>query len=177
MVQVPTEITAIEEAHRRLQERVASIETVLLVIPILLAEILLVLSLFLPFVTTEVSNDEVTVNLIGLIGGLFGGDSAGAADVAFGVAFVLLVIVIVGSIVSLPLLARRGVKARAAGVALIFGILLVLGTLGAWAVTAIGIGGEDPDWIMGPSIALLTAGALLTALLVFLPAYRAIWSD
>lgn len=162
----------------RLKSRIEAIEKILVVIPLVLAEALLVLALFVPFVTAEVSEREETVNLFGLVGGLFGGadgEGADSADVLFGVAFVVLIVAVIAAIFILPLLGG-GRQRRAAAVTLtVITVLLALGTLGAWVVMAMGTG--SGNWMLEPALPLLTAGTAVAALLVFVPAYRSIWVE
>ncbi|HXH33940.1 MAG TPA: hypothetical protein VNJ54_05955 [Plantibacter sp.] len=172
------EVTALEAARRRMEQRVDAIESILISIPMIVIEVLLVLSLLVPFVTSEVDEEAQTVNLLGLLGGLFSSGDDGEIDegaILFGVAFVVLVVVIVGSIFTVPLLARRRVTPRAGATAITFIVLLILGSIGAWTVMAMGLNSEDSPWIMEPALPLLTAATVLAAMIAFLPAYRSIW--
>lgn len=175
-----SEDVANEAARRSLEQRVSALESILLVLPIILIVTLLVLALFLPFVTTEVSDDDETANLFGLIFSLFAPDESGELDrggALFGGAFTVLVIVIIGAILTVPMLARRPLRGRAAVAPLTFAVLLILGTLGAWVVMGMGTNAEYSPWFTEPALPVLTLATTLTALLVFLPAYRNMWTD
>lgn len=166
--------TTTEAGQRALERRVQALEAAVLAFPLIVTEILLVLGLFVPFVTDRVDGEEQTVNLFGLVGGLLGADESGevsSGDVPFGVAFVVLIAVILGSLVTLPSLARSEVSTLSERITLTFVGLLIAGTLGAWMVMAMGLSGNSP-WSMEPALPLLSIGTLLAALLAFLPTYR-----
>lgn len=171
------ESIALEAMRKRLDERISAVESILMTIPVMVIEVLLVLSLFIPFVTDEVDGETQTVNLFGLLFGLFSLGSDGEVDdssVVFGVAFAVLVIVLIGAILTVPILLRRRVTARAGATAITFIILLMLGTLGAWVVMAMGLNADSP-WVLEPALPLLTIAAVLAAMVAFVPAYRSIW--
>lgn len=163
----------------RLEERLAAVEKILVVIPAIVAGIFLVLSLFVPFVTTEVDEEESTVSFFGMVTNLFApmsGEDVDSAGVVFGVAFMLLIAVIICSIVAVAILMRAPLSMRASGFVTVTAVFLVLGTAGAWIVVAMGENAEGL-WITGPALPFLTLGTITTAVLAFLPAYRSIWAD
>ena len=163
----------------RFEQRLAAVEKVLVVVPVIVTEIFLILSLFLPFVTTEVDEEESTVSFFGLVLTLFApgsGEGASSAGIAFGAAFILLVAVVICSIVAVAALARAPLSTRAAGAVTASVVLLVLGTAGAWIVVAWGESAEGL-WITGPALPFLTLGTVTASVLAFLPAYRSIWAD
>ena len=163
----------------RLEERLAAVEKVLVAIPVLVAEIFFVLSLFVPFVTTDVDEEERTASFFGMVLAIFApetGENVQSSDVVFGAAFVLLIAVIICSIVAVATLLRAPVSTRASGFVTVTAVLLVLGTAGAWIVVAMGENAEGL-WITGPALPFLTLGTITAAVLAFLPAYRSIWAD
>lgn len=173
------ESIALEAMRKRLDERVSAIESILMTIPVMVIEVLLVLSLFVPFVTDEVEGETQTVNLFELLFGLFSPGSDGEVDdssVVFGVAFAVLVIVIIGSIFTVPILLSRRVSTRAGVTAITFIVLLILGTLGAWTLMAMGLNADSP-WVLEPALPLLTVATVLAAMVAFVPAYRSIWEQ
>jgi hypothetical protein len=169
----------------RLEERIATLEKIAVLLPVLAAEALLLLSLFLPFVTvTSYSDDDQVANLSQLGLAFFGvmpassaGVSSGDVDavgVLFGVAFLGLFVVMLCSIVGLAFVARGRISTRAARVITTFTVLLAVGTAGAWLVIAIGSTSESP-WLPEAASLTLVAGALLAAVVTFLPSFRSIW--
>jgi hypothetical protein len=163
-----------ESAQRLLAQQVRELRVAVLALPIILIEILLALGLLLPFVTDSVDGEDQTVNLFGLVGGLFAPDEDGEVDsssVVFGVAFVVLVAVITVSMIVVPWLARTELSTAAERVVIVFVALLIAGTLGAWMVMGMGLS-ENSPWDLEIALPILTVGTLIAALLVFLPAYR-----
>jgi hypothetical protein len=171
----------------RLEQRIADLERIAISLPVVAAEALLILSLFLPFVTvTSYSRDDEVVNLWQLGLAFFGVAPASASSegldsgdldavgVLFGVAFLGLLVVLLCSIVGLVVLVRGRVSARAARVLSTIGVLLVIGAAGAWLVIALGSTSESP-WLPEAGSLTLVAGAVLVALVSFLPAFRGIW--
>jgi hypothetical protein len=169
----------------RLEERLATVEKIVVLLPVIAAEALLILSLFLPFVTvTSYNDDDQVVNLSQLGLAFFGvvpasstGLSSGDVDavgVVFGVAFLGLFLVMLCSIVGLAYTARGRISSRAAGVLTTFAVLLTIGTAGAWLVIALGSTSESP-WLPEAASLTLVAGTLLAAVVTFLPSFRSIW--
>jgi hypothetical protein len=168
-----------------LEERMATVEKILVVLPVIAAEALLILSLFLPFVTaTSYSRDDQVINLSQLGLAFFGvapasseGLDSGDIDavgVLFGVAFLGLFLVTLCSIVGLAFVAYGKVSSRAARVLTTFVVLLAVGVAGAWLVIALGSTSESP-WLPETASFTLVAGAILAAVVTFLPAFRSIW--
>lgn len=169
--------TTTEAAQRLLERRVRALEAAVLVFPVIVTELLLVLGLLVPFVTDKVDGEEQTVNLFGLVGGLFAPDESGevsSGDAPFGVAFIVLIVVIIGSLLFLPSLARSDISPLTQRITLTFVVLLIAGTLGAWMVMGMGLSSNSP-WIMEPALPILSVGSVLAALLAFLPVYRGLW--
>lgn len=178
--------TSHDDASRaRLEQRVANLEKIAVSLPVVAAEALLILSLFLPFVTvTSYSRDDQVVNLwqlgltfFGVLPASSAGLSSGDVDavgVLFGIAFLGLLVVLLCSILGLVVVARGRVSARAARALTAIGVLLVLGAAGAWLVIALGSTSESP-WLPEAGSLTLVAGAVLVALVTFLPAFRGIW--
>ncbi|MDQ0643799.1 hypothetical protein [Microbacterium murale] len=163
-----------ENAQRLLAQQVRNLRAAVLTLPVILIEILLALGLFLPFVTDSIDGEDQTVNLFGLVGGLLGPDSEGEVDSAsalFGTAFVVLVVVIIGSMIVVSWLARIELSTVAERVVVVFIVLLIAGTLGAWMVMSIGLSSDSP-WELEIALPILTVGTLLAALFAFLPSYR-----
>jgi hypothetical protein len=167
----------------RLEERLATVEKIVVLLPVIAAEALLILSLFLPFVTvTSYNDDDQVVNLSQLGLAFFGAaSSAGlstgdidAVGALFGVAFLGLFLVVLCSIVGLAYTARGRISTRAARVLTTFAVLLTIGTAGAWLVIALGSTSESP-WLPEAASLTLVAGTLLAAVLTFLPSFRSIW--
>ncbi len=168
-----------------LEERIATVEKILVLLPVIAAEALLILSLFLPFVTaTSYSRDDQVINLsqlgLAFLGvapaasvGLTSGD-IDAVGVSFGVAFMGLFLVMLCSIVGLAFVAHGKVSSRAARVLTTFVVLLVVGVAGAWLVIALSSTSESP-WLPDAASLTLVAGALLAAVVTFLPGFRSIW--
>lgn len=166
-----------DAVQRRLAQRVQALEAAVLVFPVIVTEILLVLGLLVPFVTDTVDGEEQTVNLFGLVGGLLGQDESGevsSGDAPFGIAFIVLIVVIIGSLLFLPALARSDISALTERVTLTFVVLLIAGTLGAWMVMGMGLSSDSP-WTMEPALPILSVGTVLAALLAFLPVYCGVW--
>ena len=163
----------------RLEERLAAVEKILVVIPAIVAGIFLVLSLFVPFATTEVDDEESTESFFGMVMNLFAlkpGEDVGAAGVVFVGALMLLIAAIICSIVAVATLMRAPLSMRASGFVTVTAVFLVLGTAGAWVLVAMGENGEGL-WVTGPALPFLTLGTITTSVLAFLPAYRSIWAD
>lgn len=174
MAQDADRTQAAERAQRLLAQQVRDLRAAVLTLPVILIEILLALALFLPFVTDSVDGEDQTVNLFGLVGGLFGPDSEGEVDsesALFGTAFVVLVAVIIGSMIVVPWLARIELSIVAERVVVVFVVLLIAGTLGAWMVMGMGLSSSSP-WELEIALPILTVGTLLAALFTFLPTYR-----
>jgi hypothetical protein len=180
-----TRTAATDRQQPRLEERLAALERIVVLLPVIAAEALLILSLFLPFVTvTSYSRDDEVVNLSQLGLAFFGvapasseGLDSGDVDavgVLFGVAFLGLFVVMLCSIVGLAFVARGRVPTRAARVITTFVVLLVIGAAGAWLVIALGSSSESP-WLPETASLTLVAGALLAAMVTFLPSFRSIW--
>ena len=168
--------TTTEAAQRVLERRVRALEAAVLVFPVIVIEILLVLGLVVPFVTDTVDGEEQTVNLFGLVGGMFAPDESGEVDsssIPFGIAFIVLIAVVLGSLLVVPSLARGEVSTLRERTTLTFVVLLIAGTLGASMVMGMGLSSDSP-WTMGPALPLLSVGTVLTALLAFLPVYRGV---
>lgn len=173
------------DSRSRLDERIATLERIAVLLPVLAAEALLILSLFLPFVTvTSYSDDDrvVTLSQLGLAffgavpassAGLSSGD-IDAVGVFFGVAFLGLFLVMLCAIVGLAIVARGRVSPRSARVLTTFAVLLAIGTAGAWLVIGLGATSESP-WLPEAGSFTLVAGALLGAVVTFLPSFRSIW--
>ncbi|WP_291053930.1 hypothetical protein [Herbiconiux sp.] len=105
------------------------------------------------------------------------GTSSGDIDAAgalFGVAFLGLFLVMLCSIVGLAIVARGGVSTRSARVLTTFAVLLAVGAAGAWLVIGLGATSESP-WLPEAGSLTLVAGALLGAIVIFLPSFRSIW--
>jgi hypothetical protein len=178
--------TAHDHAPRpRLEERIADLEKIAVGLPVVAAEALLILSLFLPFVTvTSYSRDDEVVSLWQLGLAFFGvapatsegvdGGDVDAVGVLFGVAFLGLLVVLLCSIVGLLVVARGRVSTGGARVLTTLGVLLTIGTAGAWLVIALGATSESP-WLPEAASLTLVAGALLVALVTYTPAFRRIW--
>ena len=179
-----TDTTAHEAAKLlRLTERVTAIEAILRLVPVVLAALFVIPSLFVPFVTFEIDDGEVTPSLLTMPFDSFArasdpdaGSSGAAISVAFGIAFLLLLLVTITTLIAIAPIASGQLSERATGFATIMVVLLVVGTACAWFVVAMGIGSED-QWVLGPGLPLLTAGTLVAALVTLLPAYRSIWAD
>lgn len=176
--------TAAHEAAKLhlLTQRVAAIEAVLRLVPVALAALFIIPSLFLPFVTYEVEDTEVTPSLFSMPFDSFSqasdpdaGSSGAAIGIAFGIAFLVLLLVAITSVIAMAPIAGNGLSGRADGFATLMVALLVVGTVCAWFVVAIGIGSDD-RWVLGPGLPLLTVGALIAALVTLLPVYRSLWS-
>ena len=137
-----------------------------------MAEVALVLSLFIPYYTDANlrSDDPESVNLFFFLTGFSDPDNAIIA-----LAFLLLILAIVGSICTLPILTGERVSTKAGNTVVTFVTLLLLGTAGAWLLIAMTILGEN-ERSMEPAAPLLAVGALLAAMITFLPAYRSIWA-
>jgi hypothetical protein len=167
-----------DETGNRFEERIVALERSVIILPVLAAEALLILSLFLPFVTVTSYNDEDKVaTLPGLGLALFGGEQIGEADATellFVGAFLVLLIVVLCNIVSIAFLTAGPVGSRSAGAITTFAVLLVLGTAGAWLVIALGFSSESP-WLPEASSILLVAGTLLVAAVTLLSSFRSIW--
>jgi hypothetical protein len=54
-------------------------------------------------------------------------------------------------------------------------VLLVAGALGTWVVVGIFSATSEPR-TLGPGLPLLTAGALIAAIVTFTPAVRRVWA-
>lgn len=169
----------------RTDERIANLEKIALILPVVAAEALLISSLFLPFVTvTSYDRDDQAITLSQLGLALFGvapASSAGldtsdldAVGLLFGIAFLGLFVVVLCSVVGLAVAARGRIADRAARVLTTVGVLLVIGAVGAWLVIALGSTSESP-WLPEAGSLTLAAGALLAAMLLFLAPFRAIW--
>lgn len=168
-----------------LESRLANLEKIAISLPTIVAGILLILSLFLPFVrVTPYSQDDELVALWQLGLAFFGvnatsteGFDSGdveAVGLLFGISFLGLLVVVLCSIVGLAVLAHGRVATRAARLLTAVGVLLVVGTAGAWLVIALGATSESP-WLPEAASFTLVAGALLVALVTLLPTYRHIW--
>lgn len=163
-----------EGAQRLLAQQVQELRAAVLTLPIILIEILLALGLFLPLVTDSVGGEDQTVNLFGLVGGLLGPDESGEVDSSstlFGIAFLVLVVIIAGSMITIPWLARKELSVVAERVVIVFVALLIAGTLGAWMSMGIALSARSPSGLE-VALPILTVGTLLAALIAFLPAYR-----
>lgn len=174
----PTESVAAQAARTRLEQRVASIESILITIPMLLLEVALILSLFVPF-ASQTTDDEGTevFNLFFFLGGFADRDDDGdpeAASILFASAFLVLILVIIAAICATPVFRGNRTSARAGATAVTVIIVLILGNIGAWMVMLIGIFADSP-WELGPALPLLSIGTLLAAMIAFSPGYRSIW--
>jgi hypothetical protein len=178
-----TDTTAHEAAKLQgLTQRVAAIEAVLRLVPVVLAALFVIPSLFLPFVTYEIEDREVTPSLLTMPFDSFSaasdanaGSSGAAISIAFGVAFLLLLLVAITSVIAIAPIAGNSLSGRADGFATLMVVLLVVGAVCAWLVVATGVAGDDA-WVLGPGLPLLTVGALIAALVTLVPVYRSLWS-
>lgn len=173
-----TESVAVQAARTRLEERVAGIESILISVPMLLLEIALILSLFVPYASqTKTDEDPESFNLFFFLAGFADRDDDGdpeAASILFASAFLVLIVVIIGTICTAPMLAGKRVSSRAGATAVTFIIVLILGNVGAWMVMLMGVYADSP-WTIGPALPLLNLGTLLAAMIAFMPGYRRIW--
>ena len=164
---------------RRLEARVGVLEKIAVTVPVLVAEVLLVLSLFVPFVVTKRDGSDVeTFNFFQFVGHLLRVDADGDTDgynLPFGLAFVVLLVVVAASLLLLPYLMRGPLSVRLSRVTTAFIALLVLGSAGAWAALSIGLRFDSREEAAAAPI-LLALGTLVAALVTFLPAYRRVWA-
>jgi len=163
------------EQLRGLEARVGVLEKIAVSVPVLVAEVLLVLSLFVPFVVTK---DAETFNFFQFVGHLLKVDADGDTDgynLPFGLAFVVLLVVVAASLLLLPYLMRGPLSVRLSRVTTAFIALLVLGSAGAWAALSIGLRFDSREEAAAAPI-LLALGTLVAALVTFLPAYRRVWA-
>ena len=174
----PTGVAASEAAQLRLAERVAAIEKILLLLPVVLAEVAIILSLFVPYLTTRVDGEDETVSFLTfpfvMLASTDEGDPEGV-EVAFGVAFIVLLLAIVAAIVAIaPIpLGRRSEGATRITTSLV--VLLMVGVAGAWLVAFIAVTSRTPGEL-GPGLSLLTVGTVIAAVVTRVPAYRSIWA-
>ena len=154
------------------------VRRVVLLVAVILAELCIVPAIFVPFLSASFDGREVTGSLLTTPFLAFTPTSDGAPEawsVALGIAFLGLLVVMLGSIIVLPLLVRTGVPKRMNGFITVVVALLVVGVLGAWIVVGIFNTGTEPR-VLGAGLPLLTVGALIAALVTFLPASRNVWA-
>ena len=167
------------EQLRRLEARVGVLEKIAVSVPVLVAEVLLVISLFVPFVVTKRDGSDVeTFNFFQFVGHLLQVDADGDTDgynLPFGLAFVVLLVVVAGSILLLPYVTRGPLSATLSRVVTAAVALLVLGSAGGWAALGIGLRFDSREEAAAAPL-LLALGALVAALVTFLPAYRKVWA-
>ncbi|CAL4860159.1 hypothetical protein MMM2322_01837 [Microbacterium sp. MM2322] len=166
---------------RRIDERIATVEKAVLLLPALAAEALLIVSLFLPFVTVRSFQKDDEVITLFQLGTLFGGGNSngesGEVDgvgVLFGVAFLGLMLVMLCAVAAVAVVLRGNVSPRGAAATTTIGVLLTVGTLGAWLVVGLGITADSP-WAPEAGSFTLVAAAVLVAVLAFAPPFRRIW--
>lgn len=173
-----TQNTPTTEANttRLLTERLRQLERAVLVFPAIVIEILLVFSLFLPFVRDTVDEKETSVTFFDLALALLAPSDDGdadEADVLFGVAFIVLVVVIIATMIAAAV-TLRGAVSRAAEITLSIAVgLLLAGTVGAWMTVGMFLSKYNPPSIE-MALPVLTVAALLAAAFAFLPVYRSI---
>lgn len=177
MTEGQTESTASEDGRSPLEQRVRSLETAVLVVGAILADILLFLGLVTPvFLGTRDKEDGAS--FLGMVGQAFTAAGPGEFDSGWSVlllvAFLVLIVVVFASIIAVPCIVRRGLSKRAEATIVTVVLLLICGALGVWALVGLVVGRIESA-NAGPSAVLLSLGTLLSALLVFLPASRRIW--
>lgn len=173
-----TQNTQTTEANtnRLLTERLKQLERAVLIFPAMIIGGLLAFSLFLPFVSDTVDEEETSVTFFDLALSLLAptddGD-ADQADVLFGIAFLVLVVVIIATIVAVAVTLVEEVS-KAARVALSITVgLLLAGTLGAWLTVGMMLSKSSPP-SLEIALPLLTLAALLAAVYALAPVYRSI---
>lgn len=173
-----TDATASEAAHRLLTERVAAIEKIMLLLPVVLAEVAIILSLFIPYLTTRVEGEDETVSFLTFPFVMLTSTDEGAPggiEVAFSIAFIVLLLAIVAAMVAIAPIPRDRRSEGATRIITGLVVLLMVGVAGAWLVAFIAVTSATPGEL-GPGLPLLTVGTLIAALVTRVPAYRSIWA-
>lgn len=177
MTEGQTESTASEDGRSPLEQRVRSLETAVLIVVAILADILLFLGLVTPVVLRPRDEEDDGASFLGMVGQALTAARPGEFDSGWSVlllvAFLVLIVVVLASIIAVPCIVRRGLSKRAEATIVTVVLLLICGALGVWALVGLVVGRSESA-IAGPSAMLLSLGTLLSALLVFLPASRRI---
>lgn len=175
-----TEPASTEAAGLSIAERVSAIEAILLRVPLVVAEFLIIPSLFVPFVTYEVDDVEMSPSLLTMPFASFARSiDPDASDAAvsglFAVAFLALLLVMITAIIALPRIPARRQSMRVTRFITAIATLLAVGTVCTWLVVAIGVTSSDA-WTVEAGLPLLTAGALIAVIVTRLSAYRSLWA-
>lgn len=136
----------------------------------------LVLGLLLPYLTLSDGGKVETVDIVSMGFLAMGSAAHDAVSVLFGVAFLGLSVVVIGAVLVLVGIGRRRGSARVASWARVLRTLLIVGTVGAWLVVALGAG-RDPNaaFAVHEGIFWLTAGTAGFTCLVSSQTFRQLW--